>query len=380
MEYLRKYPTEYLDALLSIEEAKKLQQTNKQKSEGLFGRKAIWSYLSKIKLHDPLIKLYLEQSIKPDSTPTLKNFLRDNHNGSVNDAIDNINRIANEISFFVDVTKKWEQLEYIQLVGDFLHEVNYIIPQRKNSEIKSGKYYYKSDIPHLLNQNKNFLNPITNLKNHYKGHPQFSTIKLPKKVKGARTPSAYMPEFCIICPNLSSINSYYCYKHTSSKGNKSEIKKTRRVFENAFKNLDLISSYDADENISNRDPEIFIEKCYKLEGWAKHRPEQKKFEYELDNIASKYFLLFEATDWPNNTVKMLNEIVQLTNRHKHISDIFNFYFSSNDAISEVIKKLQNDVFQSDKKEILLYPSTAIEIISRMSKFRLIKLASHNKIA
>jgi len=331
MSYLRRFPKEYLDVLLNLEEAKKKKYVPKQDKDELFGIKALGYYFHEIELNEPLTQLYQDRSTKPKSPPTLKDFIQETHKGKIDHAISEVNNLVKDLMFFIDVTNKHEQLEYLKLVGDLLLDAEMIIK------------------------------------------------KHPTKSKGARIPSPYVAGYCLMCHNTSSVSTYYCSKHTRSTGDESEIKTARRVIEKAFSNLDLRSSYDADKDISKREPGIFKEKCYKLEGWAKQLPEHIKFNDELESITKEYVNIDEDTCWPDRTAEMLNEIIKLTNRHKHTQGIFSLYFSSKDPISEILNKLQKEVFHSNEEGETLSPSTAITIISRMSQFRLIKLASHKKI-
>jgi len=339
------YPSEYLEALILLDDAAKSHKiaSTSKKIVGKFS--GYWLYFCDLKLDIPHFEIVNDRvsfNRQKFAAESIGHFISNNCKGDISEAIFQIDKLTDSISFWVEKNNDWELLKRLQQIGSFLRDVRTISCR-------------------------------------YKIRPNRDRIDEHQSLEDLITRN-----FCLLCSQPTSLsNKYRCDLHIKSKTTEAQIKKIQRIISNAFINLNFI-----DRKYKKSKDESFRGRCYVLEGWAKHQVIQKSFVYKIEKI--EHILLTKIDNkilTTENLQNCFNKIIDLCREFEHTRTIFDnsegsfFHFDiSKCGISnaELIINDNKKVTANISKE---YLSKIITVIIREAQFCLIRTASKsNKIS
>jgi len=292
---------------------------SESKKRSVYTRKAYWTVFDDIKIDQ------IESNYNTH-THRLSDYISMSCDGSIDIAINNIDREIKQKCVFSDIDDIYSAIQKLRKLSDFLRSCRTMLRHINKRSHQENKYSHS----HLNNG------------------------------------------FCLICHRQNDSKSRYCALHRKKHGDESNIRSKQRMIHKACSILQFIENPHATTK-----RELFYEKCYFLEGWAKHQPEHLKFNMELEMICIDYIDLYDTEAiWPLKSVEMFKKIVNLTKQHQHVMGIFHNYFTTGETTDDLTFRLKKEVLTSDVYENINIIA-AITMISRMSIFALIEQLTIN---
>ena len=395
MTYDRHYPPQYLAILNSLEEAKSDVGIAEGSKKSYFGRPSWWTYIEDIELHSPLVDTYdQEGNVNFIKLPkSLRLFLADTCQGNIDVAIVVIDKITTNVGFMVDITKKWELLDHLQMTGTFLRDVSGIV---RSSKHRPERYAdHEAPLPAPSKEIVDALHPDSAkvISSQLREFPQVRRAVIDRRPRGPSKPSFLVAGFCLVCHRACDQSGFYCQAHTRSIGTDSDIKASRRMINNAFKNLNKklpfertvategMSEIEIKKAVRARQKEwnikkeyAFHQRCYKLEGWTKHRPEHNLFDMRINEILIEHSGAEDCESWKDIHIELFKKLIPCINSIEHMNNTFHSSFSIERTPEDLQLNLIDQVFKTDR-HISVSPSDAVTMLYRMSQINLIKIAS-----
>lgn len=330
-------------AFLEIQDALKTTGVVESTQKKIHGRPSWWSFLNSILLHLPSIKFIdgKPQGLENNwAVQPLGRFLSITCEGKTAPSLNLINQLCKHHYVEIDPAKK--QFKQLQSAKKLIHGIHNIIHKEKKRAHR-----------HINRDQQKSIFHTTGPKN-----PDFSSSG-----------------FCHLCHRTCDSQHYYCKNHRRATGDEAEVRRAQRMMNAAFSNLNL--NMHTESNIKKA--EIFHSKCRALIDWSKHRIEHTNYRKDFTELAIKYHLHDEKTDWPHNSKQMILDFISLTNRFPHTSHIFSAFDITEPSIEILQDKLKSEIFDVEEdptKEYLKFDATLVKaLLLRMSQMSLIRLVS-----
>ncbi len=359
------------------------------------GRPSWWTYIKGIELHTPTVDIYDDNGDLHfiDLPNSLREFLSDVCLGNIDSSISVIDKITKEVAFIVDISREWELLEHLQMTGGYLRDIRTIVRSSKHRPER----YVDHDAP-LPAPSKKVVDILHTdsarvIGSQLREFPQVKRMTMDRRPIGPGKPNFLVAGYCLVCHRICDCNNFYCHTHRKSLGLESDIKKAQRMINDAFKNLGKklpfersinttgLTESQIEEVVNARKKEwgiskekAFRDKCYILEGWAKHRPEHSIFYREISKILAPYSNHGASGSWEDIHLEVFNSIIPCTKTTQHMKKTFHSLFSLGKTPKDLQMNLLHQVFRTDPN-IDLSPAQAITMLHRMSQINLIKMAS-----
>jgi hypothetical protein len=360
------YPKEYEEALIELDKAALRSKIAQSSKTQVFHRKGYWKYLINIKLNIPFFEV-INNGIRRDSNKliasNLGEYISITCNGDIHIAIDQIDIFTRSISFWIGKNNEHELLRNLQQLCSYLRDICTVISRHK---VRADRYKINKDS---------------------------STKYLATK------------GFCLLCSQPSSlINQYRCDLHIKAKTTEAQIRKIQRIINNAYINLNLykgLGYYNELENkeaLSNKSllqelniidkkynrskDESFRERCFYLEGWAKHQAIQQNFALDLELI-EKYSLQKNQKEalTTNEIMTLANSVINICRKYEHTRTLFDhslqtsFHFDLSKPDTFNFNNILLSGKEKENKKTKYHISRSITVLMREAQFCLIRKAS-----
>jgi len=309
----------------------------------IYNRFAYWIHLEDIQITNPISILGNLELESDKISGSLADLISTQCNGDIDEAIQYIDNIIKHLPS--PASSELNELPHLQNISILLRDIRAAI-------------------------NQSLTRPERKFDTHLS-----RTLSTPV---GPSVPGLVMSGFCTLCHRATiQEKNYYCSKHFRPSGKESDIKKARRVIENAFENLDLGKTLiikNEENNGTSR--EVFRQKSRLLLGWAKHKQEHLDYKSKLMIIFNEHQDI-DAKHWPSDSIPMVRKIATLSNKIDHTKNHFNPFVILSTDIDKLINQLKLEVFDLDE-DTELDIQLAKKMLIRKSQFSLIKLAASKK--